>query len=429
MAMRAILFNDDAATRTTIRFLDELLYQCPVRNFTVRLWDGTVWGETLHPQFTLVLKNPGALRKMLLEPSQLSLGEAYIYDDVDVEGDINAVFDLGDYLVSHEMGLTDKMRLGSLLLKLPSTSRRENGRRAADLGGAPHSRERDGEAIKYHYDLPGEFYALFLDQRMVYSCAYFASPQDDLDSAQTQKLEHICRKLRLQEGERILDIGCGWGGLMMYAAKNRRVRAFGITLSVPQAEVARERIRLAGLADRCKVEVCDYRDLDPPTEYDKVVSVGMFEHVGQALLPEYFDRAFSVLAPGGVFLVHGIASSCMFQRTGASFIEKYVFPDGELLPLNTVLRAAESAGFEIRDVENLREHYALTLDRWVRNLERNATRAREIAGEVAYRTWRLYMAGSAHAFRIGRLNLFQVLLSKSHKGHSGLPLTRADWYR
>ena len=204
---------------------------------------------------------------------------------------------------------------------------------------------------------------------------------------------------------------------------------FGITLSVPQAELARERIRLAGLADRCKVEACDYRDLDPPTEYDKVVSVGMFEHVGEALLPEYFKRTFSVLAPGGVFLLHGIASSCMFQRTGPSFIDKYVFPDGEPLPINTVLRVAESAGFEVRDVETLREHYPLTLDRWVKNLEANAETVRKMAGDVAYRIWRLYMAGSAHAFRTGRLNLFQVLLSKPQEGQSGLPLTRGDWYR
>jgi len=366
---------------------------------------------------------------MLLEPSQLSLGEAYIYDDVDIEGDINAVFDFGDHLVGKAIGIAEKVRLGGLLLKLPLTSRPDNCPKSANLGGRPHSRERDSEAIKYHYDLAEDFYALFLDERMVYSCAYFTSTEDDLDAAQTQKLEHVCRKLRLQEGERILDVGCGWGGLMMYAAKSRRVRSFGITLSGPQADAARERIRRAGLGDRCKVEVCDYRDLDPPMEYDKVVSVGMFEHVGEALLPEYFKRTFSVLALGGVFLLHGIASSSMFQRKGPSFIDKYVFPDGELLPINTVLRIAESSGFEVRDVENLREHYSLTLGRWVGNLEANAEKARAIAGDVVYRTWRLYMAGSAHAFRTGRLNLFQVLLSKAKHGASGLPLTREDWYR
>jgi cyclopropane-fatty-acyl-phospholipid synthase len=428
MAMRAILFRDDAV-RTSIRFLNELLHQYPDRNFAVRLWDGTVWGETAQPRFTLVLKNPGALRRMLLEPSQLSLGETYIYDEVDIEGDITAVFDLGDHLLSQGMGVTDKMRLGSLLLKLPSISRPEGDYRPADLGGVPHSKQRDREAIKYHYDLPGEFYALFLDRRMAYSCAYFSSPEDDLDTAQTQKLEYLCRKLRLQEGERILDVGCGWGGLMMYAAKSRRVHAFGITLSVPQAEFAREQFRFAGVTDRCIVEVCDYRDLDPPAEYDKVVSVGMFEHVGEAFLPEYFKRTFSCLASSGVFLLHGIASSCMFKRTGPSFIDKYVFPDGELLPINAVLRVAESVGFEIRDVENLREHYVLTLDRWLRNLEANAERARAIVGDVTYRIWRLYMAGSAHAFRTGRLNLFQVLLSKPNRGASGLLLTREDWYK
>jgi cyclopropane-fatty-acyl-phospholipid synthase len=427
MAMRAMFLSDDAGKITT-HFLNELLRDVPDRNFGIRLWDGTVWGQASRPQFTLVLKNPSALRKMLLEPSQLSLGEAYIFDDIDVEGDISAVFDFGDNLVRRAIGIADKFRLASLLRRLPPAPRPKNGRRSADLQGAIHSKERDRQAIKYHYDLPAEFYSLFLDHRMVYSCAYFSSTGQGIDTAQFQKLDYLCRKLRLQAGERILDLGCGWGGLMMHAAKNYRAHVFGITLSVPQAEYAREKIRLAGLADRCKVEVCDYRELDPPAEFDKIVSVGMFEHVGEALLPEYFKRAYSVLTPGGVFLNHGIAVAVGYERTGPSFIDKYVFPDGELLPLNVTLRAAETVGFEVRDVENLREHYALTLDRWVRNLESRAEQARATAGDVAYRIWRLYMAGSAHAFRAGHLNLFQILLSKPKRGSSGLPLTRADWY-
>ena len=426
MALRA-MFVQDEGEQVTMKFLESLLRDLPEKKFSVRLWNGTVWGDPFG-KFTLVLNRPGALKRMLFEPSQLSLGEAYIYGDVDIEGDLNAVFELGDYLVNQSIKAFDKIRLANLLRKLPSDSRSREEQPSADLQGALHSKERDRAAIKYHYDLPSEFYSLFLDQRMVYSCAYFNSTRLGLDTAQFHKLDYICRKLRLRSGDRILDLGCGWGGFMMHAARHYRAHAFGITLSVRQAEYARERFRKSGVADRCKVEVSDYRDLDPPAEYDKIVSVGMFEHVGEALLPEYFKRAWSLLATGGVFLNHGIAAVAGYQRRGPSFIDKYVFPDGELVPINVTIRAAESAGFEVRDVENLREHYALTLDRWVKNLETNSEKARAIVGDTTYRIWRLYMAGSAHAFRSGTLNLFQILLSKGKGGRSGLPLTREDWY-
>jgi cyclopropane-fatty-acyl-phospholipid synthase len=244
-----------------------------------------------------------------------------------------------------------------------------------------------------------------------------------------RKLDYICRKLRLRPGERLLDIGCGWGGLIVHAAAHYDVEAVGITLSVPQAEVARERLRESGLNPRCRVEVCDYRDLEPGQPYDKIVSVGMFEHVGEELLPEYFRRAFGLLRPGGVFLNHGIACSAIYRRQGPSFTDRYVFPDGDLVPINTSLRAAELSGFEVRDVEGLREHYALTLHHWVRRLEAHAEEARRITNDATYRIWRLYMAGSAHGFRIGRLNLYQTLFARPLRGQSGLPLTREDWCR
>jgi cyclopropane-fatty-acyl-phospholipid synthase len=208
------------------------------------------------------------------------------------------------------------------------------------------------------------------------------------------------------------------------------VSALGITLSRPQAELANERIRRAGLADRCRVEVRDYREIEDPEGFDKLVSVGMFEHVGEARLPEYFRRAYRLLRPGGVFLNHGIArSSDSPVRRGPTFIGRYVFPDGELVPLSTTVRAAENGGFEVRDVESLREHYALTLKHWVRRLEEHASNARRITDETTYRVWRLYMSGSAHGFRTGRLNIYQTLLSKPDRGESKLPLSRADWYR
>jgi cyclopropane-fatty-acyl-phospholipid synthase len=416
------------AVKTSTRVLEQLAEGYHGVPFAVRFWNGSAWGNTRDARFTLVLNQPSALRQMLLDASELALGEAFIYGDFDIQGDIEDAFELADHLLSREYSLAEKLRLGSLLARLPDRDGTNGGVHGTALTGFLHSRDRDRRAISYHYDLSNEFYSLWLDRAMVYSCAYFKSPHVGLDTAQEQKLDYICRKLRLQPGEQILDLGCGWGGLMMHAARNYGVRAFGITLSVPQAELARERIRVAGLADRCKVEVCDYREIDPPQQYDKIVSVGMFEHVGEALLPEYFQRAWSVLRPGGVFLNHGIAASATFQRKGPSFVDKYVFPDGELVPLATTLRAAEGCGFEVRDVESLREHYAMTLRHWVRRLENNSEQARELVGDVPCRIWRLYMAGSAHGFATGRLNLYQVLLSKPERGESHLPLTREDWY-
>jgi cyclopropane-fatty-acyl-phospholipid synthase len=255
-------------------------------------------------------------------------------------------------------------------------------------------------------------------------------PDDDLDTAQGRKLEYICRKLRLRPGERLLDIGCGWGGLVLYAAQHFGVDAYGITLSEPQAELAQQRIQQAGLAERCRVEVRDYRDVNSPDSFDKIVSVGMFEHVGEALLRTYFQQAWRVLRPGGVFLNHGIARNMAVPALlKDSFALHYVFPDGELVPISATLRAAEESGFEVRDVESLREHYMLTLRHWVRRLEEHADEARRLTGDVTYRIWRLYMSGAAHGFRTGTSNIYQALLAKPAQGESGLPLTRADWYR
>jgi len=408
--------------------LQTLLADYPRRDFQVRLWDGTTWGMERQPRFTLILNHPEALRAMFLAPSELKLGEAYIYDDLNVEGDIESAFDLADYLLSHGPSLGAGFGLEERLRKLSANNHPRTGH-LIKLWGLVHSKDRDQQAVTYHYDFPAEFYALWLDQRMVYSCAYFATPEEDLDSAQERKLEYICKKLRLRPGERLLDIGCGWGGLIMHAAAHYGVQAVGLTLSVPQAEVARRRLREAGLNDRCRVEVSDYRDIDYGQQYDKIVSVGMFEHVGEALLPAYFNRAYELLRPDGVFLNHGIAYSATYRRKGPSFSDRYVFPDGELVPINTTLRAAELSGFEVRDLESLREHYALTLRHWVQRLETHAEEARRITDDKTYRIWRLYMAGSAHGFRTGRLNVYQTLLAKSRHGESAVPLTREDWYR
>lgn len=422
--------SDDRTVRRALRFLETLLAGYRNTPYAVRFWDGTLWnpggGE---PRFTLVLRHPGALRRMFLAANELTLGEAYIYDDFDVEGDLEAGISFADYLFELRQGLPEKLRNARYLLSLPARERPGSLRQAARLAGQAHSRERDSQAITYHYNVSNDFYRLWLDERLVYSCAYFAAPDDSLEAAQERKLDYLCRKLRLQPGERLLDLGCGWGGLILHAARHYGVEAFGITLSEPQAELANERIRAAGLAGRCRAEVLDYREVDEAAGFDKLVSVGMFEHVGQVRLQDYFAKAWRLLRPGGAFLNHGIAKSLARPLPeGPSFIDRYVFPDGELLPIATTLRTAESCGFEIRDLESLREHYLLTLRQWIGRLEASHEEAVRLTDEVTYRVWRLYMAACAYCFRTGSLNLYQALLVRPDGDDSRLPLTREDWY-
>ncbi len=421
----------DLAVQISLSLLQDLLASYHPRNFAVRLWDGTIWepesGQPAH--FTLVLQHPGALRRMFLPLSFLSFGEAYIYNDFDIEGDILAAFPIVDHLAGKQWSKTEQFRLGKRLMSLPKMGQVRTGQWRAKLNGPRHSIEHDYQAIAFHYDRSNDFYALWLDHRMIYSCAYFASPNDDLDTAQEHKLEYICRKLRLQPGERLLDIGCGWGGLIIYAAEHYGVEAYGITLSRSQAELAQQRIQQAGLTERCSVEVRDYREVNEPNSYDKLVSIEMIEHVGQSLLSTYFQRAWHLLRPGGVFLNHGVASNANAPKhRKPSFLKRYVFPNGELVPLSTTLQVAEMSGFEVRDVENLREHSMLTGRQWVHRLEDHAKEASTFIDDITYRIWRLYMAAATYTLKIGRNNLYQTLLVKPNQGMSGLPLTRADWY-
>jgi cyclopropane-fatty-acyl-phospholipid synthase len=304
-----------------------------------------------------------------------------------------------------------------------------------------HSPDRDRRAVRFHYDLGNDFFALWLDRRMVYSCGYFEHADADLDTAQEAKLDYVCRKLRLRAGERLLDIGCGWGALPIHAAERYGAAAVGITLSERQATLARQRIAEAGLADRCRVEIRDYRELASEGLFDKIASIGMVEHVGLRQLPDYFRSAFRALKPGGLFLNHGIVSIAgararsLGQRLAARvwrrnvFINRYVFPDGILVPAAPMIEAAERAGFETRDLESLREHYALTVRHWVGRLECHEREAVRIVGDLAYRAWRLYMAGSAYAFQSGRIGVLQTLFAKpDRQGTAGLPATRAELY-
>lgn len=427
MALRAT--KSQAASHATLQFLQELLADYHPRDFAIEVWDGTRWPPQSNQfcRFTWHINDRAALRSVLSAPSEVSLAEAYIYGQFDITGDIQGVFRVGEFLLNKRWGIKEKFHLGSLLHRLTSHSSTQPV--AVELHGPAHSRRRDRQAVTYHYDLSNDFYALWLDRSMVYSCAYFKTPDGDLEAAQEQKLDYICRKLRLRDGEKLLDIGCGWGGLILHAARHYGVRALGITLSERQLEFARNRIHQEGLSELCEVRLLDYRELEESAAFDKLVSVGMVEHVGEAKLPEYFERAFRLLRPGGVFLNHGIGTAGNRpKQEQPSFTDVYVFPDGELVPISAMLHEAETAGFEVRDVENLREHYALTLDRWLHRLEAHSTEARQIAGETKYRIWRLYLAGSAHYFRTAKLDIYQSLLVKDDSGRSGLPLTRTDWY-
>lgn len=282
--------------------------------------------------------------------------------------------------------------------------------------------------ISFHYDVSNKFYALFLGASMCYSCAYFKDKEDDLDKAQEQKLDHICRKLRLRPGDNFLDIGCGWGGLIAWATKNYGTVSTGITLSKEQAALATERITAAGLASKCRIIVADYREIRG--QFDKVASVGMFEHVGKKNYHKYLECVSTLLPEKGIFLNHGITSKHHWSsRPSARFINDYIFPGGELHPLSDFLSVAEETGFEIIDIEGLRRHYALTLKSWAKNLCDSKEAAIKIVGDKVYRSWLLYITGSIIAFEDGDNRVYQVLMSKHiNDGDHGLPLTREDWY-
>jgi cyclopropane-fatty-acyl-phospholipid synthase len=290
--------------------------------------------------------------------------------------------------------------------------------------------QRDAQAIAYHYDVSNEFYALFLDPLMVYTCAYYREPNASLEQAQADKLDLVCRKLRLEKGETLLDIGCGWGSLAMWATQHYGVRAHGVTLSRAQADYATERIAALGLADRCRVEYLDVRALPASARYDKIAAIGVIEHVGIPNYPEFFGRVHQMLNPGGFYLNHGIKHHFHWKPTShTTFLTKYVFPNGDLAGLSETLTEMERARFEILDVECLRQHYARTCRLWAERLRARADEARRIAGERTYRTWLLYLTCSAVAFETSSIGLYQVLMQKHGDRLTGdAPRTRERFY-
>ena len=397
------------------------------REFGVRLWDGTRIDSNENPRFVLVVAAPGALRAAFTPPVDLSIGRVFGAGLLDVEGDLVEFVD-AMFRAASSLTATQVVRLIGALRRLPKPTLPPL--REASLHGRAHSPARDRDAVGFHYDRPLEFYACFLDPQLVYSCAYYDEGVDSLEAAQSAKLDHTLRKLRLRRGERLLDIGCGWGALVIKVARDFGAQATGITLSRRQYEEAKRRVAAASLGDRVRIELRDYRQLRGEV-FDKIVSVGMFEHVGRARFAEYFRAAFEALRPGGLFLNHAIADQSP-KRKGyktAGFLGRLIFPDGELVSVSDALHAGELAGFEVRDVENMREHYERTLRAWISNLERNRDAAIAVAGAESYRLWRLYLAGSAQGFRCGRIAVYQSLLSKPDAtGHVDLPPTRRDLY-
>ena len=420
------------------RILDRLLHNYP-GTLTVTLWDQTqrrLGLGQLAGEVTLTLKHPALLRQLVLQPSPLHLAQAYFDGTLDVDGDVYEVLRLKNHFEQLELPwreraslLLDALSLGGLALPLPAWDAAQAALSHSTFKHR-HTPQSDQAAIAFHYDVSNEFYGLWLDEARVYSCAYFHHPGDSLDQAQRNKLEHICRKLRLRPGQTLLDIGCGWGALICWAAQNHGVRAHGITLSQDQLSYAQERIAREGLQDRVSVALCDYRDLAQDASFDCVSSVGMFEHVGLAQLPRYNAVVQRLLKPGGLFLNHGIThDEDGWQRTLATeFINRYVFPDGELDRVSNIALGMERAGFEILDIEALRPHYAMTLRHWVQRLEAQREAALALVSERTYRVWRLYMAACALEFEAGGTGLHQILAAKPAQGRWPLPLTRQDLY-
>jgi cyclopropane-fatty-acyl-phospholipid synthase len=408
----------------------------------VRCWDGSEAGPD--SDVTIVFRNRRAIRRVLWSPNELGLVRAYVSGDLEIEGDVFRLltlpdlvdrlgtlgvrgFDRGTVLKS----LSTFVRLGGLGLR-PTPPSVEVSRRR----GAKHSKARDASSVSHHYDVGNDFYRLFLGPTMVYSCGYWDQRPDDrgaigtLEEAQNDKLDLVCRKLGLQSGKRLLDVGCGWGSMAIHAAEKYDVSVVGVTLSHEQAEWARARVSEAGLSDLIEIRVQDYRDVvDGP--FDAISSIGMSEHVGDSALPEYAQHLLDLLRPEGRLLNHAIASvrSLTGTDTSSGLIENYIFPDGEVLPLSRTLDAFERAGLEVRDVEALREHYAHTLRAWVGRLRDSWDDASRLAGAERARTWLLYLAASALGFEEkGRLTIHQVLAVRpSDDGSSGLPRTRALW--
>lgn len=396
----------------------------------IRFYDDSVLG----PQSAgtiVVVRSPDAMRRIVQAPGELGFSRAYVAGDIDIEGDVYAALELRDHFAGTSLRWRDVV-MGLRLVGPRALQPLPRPPEEAHLRGRRHSAARDAAAIAHHYDVGNDFYRLLLGPSLTYSCAVWDDDTETLEAAQEAKHELVCRKLGLAPDDRLLDVGSGWGSMVLHAAQRHGARAVGVTISRSQHDLATKRIAEAGVADRVDVRLQDYRAVDDGP-YDAISSIGMFEHVGLARLTEYFERLHELVRPGGRVLNHAIARPAELARgrgrraTRANpFIDRFVFPDGELHEVGRVVSAMQEAGFEVRHLESLREHYALTLRAWVRNLEAGWDRAVELAGAGRARVWRLYLAGSAIGFETGRLQVHQVLAVRpGTDAASGVPLRPA----
>ncbi|KQX21921.1 SAM-dependent methyltransferase [Variovorax sp. Root434] len=381
----------------------------PVR---LTLWDGQSYdfGTFSGPSVTLHLKSPAAL-PLMLHPTLDNLGEAYVKSKIDIEGKLSDVID-----IAYGLARTSIDKHGGAV--------RNMARYFA------HTKSADRKSVQYHYDVSNEFYRLWLDPNMVYSCAYFENGDEDLATAQLKKIDHILTKIELKPGQTLLDIGCGWGALAIRAAQKFGARCVGVTLSRNQLELATERVKAAGLQDRIEIRLQDYRDVTG--RFDRITSVGMFEHVGRRNLPAYFRRMQELLADDGVVMNHGITSSDPagggVSYGGGDFIDRYVFPNGELPHISLALQAMQQGGLEAFDVENLRRHYVQTLRCWSDAYEANSEKAHAFVDEEKFRIWRIYLAGCAYAFENDDVAIYQIVGRKAGRPANTLPWSRRSIY-
>ena len=427
-----------AAAKTVMAHVAELVNA----RFSIRLWDGTVipLGQDVDPRLCISISGPGVISSMLRRPTLENLVRHYAQGRIDIVG--GDLMDFGEILrVKRSRDRLKQVRKGLLIrsafpfLVAPADNAVDRHAYAGDEIGRGHVARKNQDYIQFHYDIGNEFYQLFLDPEMQYSCGYFTDWNNSLEQAQQDKMEMICRKLRLQPGERMLDIGCGWGGLICYAALNYGVQAHGVTLSQTQFDFAQAKVRQLGLADRVTVELRSYDTLDGT--YDKISSIGMYEHVGIANYPHYFGTIYNLLRDRGILLNHGITRGAKSSRRKFTrmrpehrLFSKYIFPGGELDHIGHTCESLEASRFEVHDVENWREHYAQTTRFWYERLTARKEEAIAIVGPERYRLWVAYLAGVSFTFHDGGMRIFQVVASKhATRGRAELPPTRADLYR
>ena len=391
--------------------LRELEHALPDRPFAVRLWDGSTLPATKGGGPTFDVRSPDALAHALLSPGQLGLSRAYVSGALDVD-DLDGVLEVLAEWQPPALERREQARLALAAARAFGVRRPPHVPRAElRLGGRRHTPERDARAVRHHYDVSNEFFALFLGEAMTYSCAIFSRGAKTLEEAQETKLELVCTKLDLKEGQRVLDVGCGWGSFAIHAAERHGVSVVGITLSEPQAELARERVAERGLSDRIEIRVQDYRATDDGP-FDAVSSIGMVEHVGSSQIDVYARRLARLVKPGGRVLNHGIARLRVGEPEHGAFTQRYVFPDGAPLHLSRIQLALERAGLETHQVEGFRDDYAETLRHWARRFDDNLEEARRLGGEERARVWRLYLRGARRGFETGFTSVYQVRCSR-----------------